>query len=59
MAPRRMTEVSPDSDPCSPEDLAATIMEAIGLDSETELRTPSGRPMQLFRDGNVITDLLT
>jgi hypothetical protein len=37
----------PDSDPVSPEDLAATIYHALGVDLQTELRDHLGRPRYL------------
>ena len=49
----------PELDACSPEDIASTLIEAIGIDTLTELKTPSGRPMQLFREGTVLKDLLS
>jgi uncharacterized protein (DUF1501 family) len=42
--------------PTSPEDLAATIFAALGLDPELRLNDPSGRPVALV-DGRVLCEL--
>jgi hypothetical protein len=49
---------APESDPCSPADVSATVMQLLGLEPTRELRTPSGRPVALFRDGKVIEALI-
>jgi hypothetical protein len=45
-------------DPCSPEDVSATILAALGVGSDRTLQTRTGRPMQLFREGTAIDALL-
>jgi hypothetical protein len=46
------------ADPCTPDDLSATIFKCLGLDPHQELMTPTGRPVQLFREGRVVEKLL-
>ena len=41
----------------SPEDLAATIYYALGIDPETQLKTLDGRPVPLVSDGRPIREL--
>jgi hypothetical protein len=48
----------PATDPCSPDDIGATIFQCLGIDRTTELQSPTGRPIQLFREGKVIEKLL-
>jgi hypothetical protein len=50
--------MAPAVDPCTPDDLAATIFHCLGLDPHQELTTPTGRPVQLFREGRVVDKLL-
>ncbi len=45
-------------DPCSPEDVSATILAALGVGPDRTLQTRTGRPMQLFREGTSIDALL-
>ena len=49
----------PATDPCSPDDIGATIFHCLGIDPKTELQAPTGRPMQLFREGKVIEKLIS
>ena len=42
----------------TPGDVAATVFHCLGLPPDTAIRSPSGRPMPLFRDGRVLTGLL-
>jgi hypothetical protein len=49
---------APATDPCTPDDLAATIFDRLGLDPHAELQTSTGRPIALFREGKVVGDLL-
>jgi hypothetical protein len=46
----------PAEDPVRPDDLAATIYHALGMDPHTELRTADGRPVHAA-DGRAITAL--
>jgi uncharacterized protein (DUF1501 family) len=43
---------------CSPDDIAATLIHALGIDPRQELTTPSGRPVPLFREGKIIGQLV-
>jgi hypothetical protein len=49
---------APATEPCSPDDLAATIFHQLGIDPHKELMTSTKRPIQLFREGKVLTPLL-
>jgi uncharacterized protein (DUF1501 family) len=48
----------PATDPCSPDDIGATVFHCLGIDPKTELQAPTGRPIQLFREGKVIEKLI-
>ncbi|MFO0809120.1 MAG: DUF1501 domain-containing protein [Gemmataceae bacterium] len=48
----------PATDPVSPDDVAATIFHCLGINPHTELQTPTGRPVQLFREGKVVEKML-
>ncbi len=50
--------MGPATDPCSPDDVSATVFRALGLEPRHELETPSGRPVALFRQGRVLGELL-
>ncbi len=50
--------MAPATEPVTPDDIAATIFSNLGIDPATELQTPTGRPMQLFREGRVITKIV-
>jgi hypothetical protein len=50
--------MAPATDPCTPDDVAASIFHNLGLDPHQELTTPTGRPIQLFREGRVVPKLL-
>jgi hypothetical protein len=50
--------VAPARDACSPADVAATIFQALGVPPDHEVRTTSGRPLPVFREGKVIEGLL-
>ncbi len=48
----------PATAPHGPEDLAATIYHALGIDPKTEYRTPEGRPMPIVPgNGKIIREL--
>lgn len=51
--------MAPATDACTPDDLAATVFHCLGVDPHQELQTPTGRPVQLFREGKVVEKLLT
>lgn len=44
--------------PISPEDIAASLFQLFGIDHRKEYQTPTGRPLQIVRDGTVIPELL-
>lgn len=50
--------MAPATDPCTPDDIASTIFSNLGLDPHHELTTPTGRPVQLFREGRVVPRLV-
>src|SRR5262249_4907937 len=50
--------MAPATEPCTPDDVASTIFHNLGLDPHQELNTPTGRPVQLFREGRVVQRLL-
>ncbi len=50
--------MAPLNDPCTPDDLAATMFRNLGIDPHQELQTATGRPIQLFREGRVVEKLL-
>jgi uncharacterized protein (DUF1501 family) len=49
---------TPATDPCTPDDIAATLVDRLGINPHQELQTPSGRQVQLFREGRVVPGLL-
>jgi hypothetical protein len=50
--------MAPATDACTPDDGSATIFHALGIGPHLELSTPTGRPVQLFREGRVVEKLL-
>jgi hypothetical protein len=48
----------PDSNPLSVPDLAATVYNQLGIDSNKVLYAPGPRPIAIVKDGNVIKELL-
>ncbi len=50
--------MAPATEPCTPDDVAATLFHTLGIDPHQELQTPTGRPVQLFREGRVVEKLL-
>jgi hypothetical protein len=50
--------MAPATEPCTPDDVAATIFHRLGIDPHKELMTATGRPIQLFREGKVVEKLL-
>lgn len=50
--------MAPATDPVTPDDVASTIFHNLGIEPTTELQTPTGRPVQLFREGKVIEKAL-
>jgi uncharacterized protein (DUF1501 family) len=50
--------MAPNVDPVTPDDIGSTIFQQLGIDPKTELQTPTGRPIQLFREGRVVEKLI-
>jgi hypothetical protein len=50
--------MAPATEPCTPDDVSATIFHCLGIDPHTELTTSTGRPIQLFREGRIVEKLL-
>jgi len=50
--------MAPATEPVTPDDVSATIFTQLGIDPHQELQTPTGRPVQLFREGKVIEKLI-
>jgi hypothetical protein len=50
--------MAPATEPCTPDDVCSTIFSQLGLDPHQELQTPTGRPVQLFREGRIIPRLV-
>ena len=46
--------MTPSTDACVPADICATILQNLGIDPRQELTTPTGRPMTLFREGQIL-----
>jgi hypothetical protein len=44
--------------PTSPEDLAATVFERLGIDPHQRILDPQGRPVPLVEGGQVIREIL-
>jgi uncharacterized protein (DUF1501 family) len=43
---------------CKPEDVAATILQVLGIDPRKEYATSTGRPITLVREGSLIPELV-
>lgn len=50
--------MAPADAPCAPDDVSATIFQALGIAPTREVQTLSGRPVAVFRTGEVIEGLL-
>ena len=50
--------MAPATEPVTPDDVASTIFNQLGVDPHRELQTPTGRPVQLFREGKIIEKLI-
>ncbi len=50
--------MAPATDPCTPDDVCSTIFQQLGIDPHTEIQSPTGRPIQLFREGRAIPRLI-
>jgi hypothetical protein len=49
--------MAPSRDACSPDDLAATIYRRLGFGPHHEVRSASGRPIAIFREGRCLEAL--
>lgn len=49
---------APAFDPCTPDDLAATLFDCLGFPPHHELITPGGRRIPLFAEGKLIAKVL-
>jgi hypothetical protein len=50
--------MAPAAEAVTPDDVSATLFHCLGIDPHRELTTPTGRPVQLFREGRVVEKLL-
>ena len=50
--------MDPAENPYGPEDLCATVYDRLGIDPQSEMHTPEGRPIALTNSGRVIKELL-
>jgi hypothetical protein len=50
--------MAPATEPCTPDDIAATIFQQLGIDPHMELQSGTGRPMTLFREGRPVTQIV-
>jgi len=50
--------MAPTHAPCSPDDLAATIFQRLGISPHHEVRAQNGRPISLFREGKCLMPLI-
>jgi hypothetical protein len=50
---------APNSDPCLPADVSATLFRLLGVEPTHELILPSGRPLAIFREGRVLEPMLS
>jgi uncharacterized protein (DUF1501 family) len=50
--------MAPVADPCTPDDISATLFSCLGIDPHRELMSDTGRPIQLFREGKVMDKVL-
>ncbi len=48
----------PEEDPVSPEDLATTVYNQLGIVADKELMAPGDRPIEIVDGGKVISDIL-
>jgi uncharacterized protein (DUF1501 family) len=48
----------PALEPCTPDDVCATMFHLLGLEPHQELTTQTGRPIALFREGKILAKLL-
>ena len=51
--------MAPSTEACTPDDVASTVFNSLGIDPHSELQTPTGRPIQLFREGKIVEKLVS
>jgi hypothetical protein len=49
---------APTDQPCSPDDVSATIFEQLGFPAKHRVETRQGRPVPLFGDGRMLTGVI-
>jgi len=49
--------MAPCRDACCPDDLAATVFRRLGFGPRHEVRSASGRPIPIFREGRFLEPL--
>jgi uncharacterized protein (DUF1501 family) len=47
----------PKDTPITPEDIAASFYHSLGIDSQKEYQTPSGRPVRIVREGKPLKEI--
>ena len=52
------TATEPEDDPLSVEDLACTVYNCLGINSDKELMSPGNRPIEIVDGGKVVKELL-
>jgi hypothetical protein len=52
------TAAEPNQDPLTVEDMATTMYKQLGIVADKELIAPGGRPIEIVKDGDVVTELL-
>jgi hypothetical protein len=50
--------MAPATAPCSPDDVSATMFQQLGIGPRHQVKTISGRPVAIFREGKVIQPLV-
>lgn len=50
--------MAPAKDPVTPDDVSASIFHNLGIDPKLEIPSGNGRPITLFREGNVIDAIM-
>ena len=53
------TGADPETDAVRPADLAATVFTLLGIDPDKKALSPGNRPIDLVRDGRVISEILS
>jgi hypothetical protein len=48
----------PLDNPCSPDDVSATVFDQLGFAPAHQIPTPTGRPVSIFREGRILHELV-